>query len=73
MFARGASQANLAAAVALFESCLDVYSFEEFPMQWAECRNNLATCFSETNQGDRSHSLVGGGHCCGCGGCGCCI
>ena len=43
----GRRGANLALATKHFQGCLEVYTHDAFPIQWAEVQNTLASAFAE--------------------------
>ncbi len=48
---------NLRRAIACYEAALQVYTREDFPVDWAATQNNLGTAYSDLPAGDRAENL----------------
>src|SRR6266550_440917 len=55
---KGDRQTNLEAAIACFQAALQIYSREEFPVEWAAAQHNLGNAYRNLQQGDRQANQV---------------
>jgi tetratricopeptide (TPR) repeat protein len=54
---RGDKAENLEQAISAYKEALKVYTFADFPQDWAMTRNNLATAYSERIRGNKAENL----------------
>lgn len=55
---RGNPTENQEAAISLLDECLQFYTIEHYPDQWALCTTNLAILYHDRETGDRSKNLL---------------
>ena len=54
---RGDKAGNVELAIGAFESALEVYTRDSFPLEWAMTQNNLGNAYSNRIRGEKAENI----------------